>query len=452
MATDILSLSLLYSVTFILLTAGFIIAGYKLYIRFQQKDRETIDLNFELERTKAKLEKLNESELKNALLEKKLQESKTENQILEKELIVFKTRVSSLQEKSDFFQEATARLEVNFKNLASQLFEEKTRLFKETNNSQIESLLKPFKERLVEFETSINVMHKKASDDKLILSKEIEGLKELNYSMNEEAKKLTKALSHEAKIKGNWGELILEKILEGSGLRPGKDFKREVVFRTDEGTRRPDVIIYLPKGRHIVVDSKVSLNAYLKFVNSDSKSEKGFALKELTHTINARVKELSEREYFDLPGLKTPELVLLFLPNEAAFIEVFRDDEGIVQRSMSSNVLITGPSTFLASLNIIRQVWSFEEQNDRTMELINRARKIYKKCMGFVGNMEDVGKHIDKAKDAHCIAYSQLSHGKGNLVSQLEGMERIGLSVQKQRSPSTLATQIGDDGHEDKSE
>ena len=448
MTPDIYPISLFYGIVFLILAIGSAFIGFKLYSKLQLKDRELTDLNFELERVKQKLEQMSAMEANIGLLESKLRDSQNENQSLDKELVIYKTKVNSLKEKSDFFQEATGRLEANFKNLASQLFDEKSRLFKETNNSQIESLLKPFKERLVEFESSIELMHKKASDEKLILSKEIDGLKELNYTMNEETKKLTKALSHEAKVKGNWGELILEKILEGSGLRPGKDFKREVVFRTDEGTKRPDVVIYLPKGRHIVVDSKVSLNAYLKFVNSDSKSEKGYALKELSRTINARVKELSERDYFEIPGLKTPELVLLFLPNEAAFIEVFRDDEGIVQRSMNSNVLITGPSTFLASLNIIRQVWSFEEQNDRTMELIDRARKIYKKCMGFVSSMEDVGRHIDKAKDAHCIAFNQLSQGKGNLVSQLEGIERIGLSVQKQTA-SRFVKQIEVDGHDE---
>ena len=356
MTPDIYSIGLFYGIVFLVFTIGSAFVGFKLYSKLQLKDRELTDLNFELERVKEKLEQMSAIEANIGLLESKLRDSQNENQSLDKELVIYKTKVNSLKEKSDFFQEATGRLEANFKNLASQLFDEKSRLFKESNNSQIESLLKPFKERLVEFESSIELMHKKASDEKLILSKEIDGLKELNYTMNEEAKKLTKALSHEAKVKGNWGELILEKILEGSGLRPGKDFKREVVFRTDEGTKRPDVVIYLPKGRHIVVDSKVSLNAYLKFVNSDSKSEKGYALKELSRTINARVKELSERDYFEIPGLKTPELVLLFLPNEAAFIEVFRDDEGIVQRSMNSNVLITGPSTFLASLNIIRRL------------------------------------------------------------------------------------------------
>ena len=171
-------------------------------------------------------------------------------------------------------------------------------------------------------------------------------------------------------------------------------------------------------------------------------------MKELAQTINSRVKELSDRDYCELPGLRSPELVLLFLPNEAAFIEVFKDDEDIVQQAMNNNVLITGPSTFLASLNIIRQVWSFEEQNARTMELIERARKIYKKCVSFVASMEDVGKHIDRAKDAHFTAYNQLSQGKGNLVSQLESMKRIGVSVSKQ-DLSRLTNQISDADSED---
>ncbi|MEL0254613.1 MAG: DNA recombination protein RmuC, partial [Burkholderiaceae bacterium] len=229
MTPDIYSISLFYGIVFLILAIGSAFVGFKLYSKLQLKDRELTDLNFELERVKEKLEQMSAMEANIGLLESKLRESQNENQSLDKELIMYKTKVNSLKEKSDFFQEATERLEANFKNLASELFDEKSRLFKETNNSQIESLLKPFKERLVEFESSIELMHKKASDEKLILSKEIDGLKELNYTMNEEAKKLTKALSHEAKVKGNWGELILEKILEGSGLRPGKDFKREVV-------------------------------------------------------------------------------------------------------------------------------------------------------------------------------------------------------------------------------
>ena len=404
---------------------------FRLYSKLVGKKHEIAILDRELAHLTDVVSQLSEIKKQLVLANTTKENYSKRVQELEMLLVRSESELESWKNKFEFFSETQTILENNFKNLANQIFDEKSRSFREINSSQLESLLKPYKERLIEFESSLGSMYQKASSDKLLLSQEIHGLKELNLRMNEEARKLSQALSHEAKVKGNWGELVLEKILESSGLRPGKDFKREVVFKTSNGTKRPDVIIYLPKGKHIVVDAKVSLNSYARFVNSETKNDKDHALKELTHTINSRIKELSDREYFVLPGLKSPELVLLFLPNEGAFIEVFRDDETIVQRSMESNVLVTGPSTFLASLNIIRQVWNFEEHNTRTIELMEKARKMHQKCLSFLGSMEDIGKHLDKAKRAHGKAFGQLSEGKGNLLSQLDEMGQLGVSSKK---------------------
>ena len=267
-------------------------------------------------------------------------------------------------------------------------------------------------------------------------------MKGLNLKMTEEAHGLAMALKGQAKMQGNWGELVLENLLDRSGLRKGKDFDREVSFNTDDGRKRPDAIVYLPQDKHLVIDAKVSLNAYTRYVNATEELERAQALKEHVTAVGNRVQELSDRNYFSLPGLNTPEMVFMFIPIESAFVEALKADETLFQKAIELNVLVATPTTLLTSLNIVRQLWRFEEQNAHTAELADRAGKVYKKLVTFLGSMENVGKQLDKARESYTAAMGQLITGKGNLITQAQEFERLGVSIQTKLPEELVAKAV----------
>jgi DNA recombination protein RmuC len=337
---------------------------------------------------------------------------------------------SQAEEKLALLQAAKEELSNQFKSLANDILEEKSKRFTEQNQTNIGLLLDPLKERMTEFRAKVEEIHTKDTEQQATLRAELAQLKDLNRQITEEAHGLATALKGQAKKQGNWGELVLGNVLDRSGLREGKDFKREVSFNTEDGRKRPDVVVYLPQAKHLVIDAKVSLNAYTRYVNAEDDIERQQALREHVDAVASRIQELSNRAYFELPGLNTPEMVFMFIPIESAFVEALRADETLFQKAIEQNVLVATPTTLLTSLNIVRQLWRFEEQNAHTAELADRAGKVYKKLVSFLGSMEAVGKQLDKAKDSFGTAMGQLYTGKGNLISQAKDFERLGVSVQ----------------------
>lgn len=333
-------------------------------------------------------------------------------------------------EKLALLIEAKEALSNQFKTLANDILEEKSKRFTEQNQTNIGQLLNPLKERITEFKAKVEEIHTKDTEQQATLKAELGQLKDLNRQMTEEAHGLATALKGQAKKQGNWGELVLGNVLDRSGLREGKDFKREVSFNTEDGRKRPDVVIYLPQAKHLVIDAKVSLNAYTRYVNAENDIDRQQALQEHVNAVASRIQELSNRAYFELPGLNTPEMVFMFIPIESAFVEALRADESLFQKAIEQNVLVATPTTLLTSLNIVRQLWRFEEQNAHTAELADRAGKVYKKLVSFLGSMEAVGKQLDKAKESFGSAMGQLYTGKGNLIGQAKEFEKLGVSVQ----------------------
>ena len=337
---------------------------------------------------------------------------------------------SQAEEKQALLLEAKEALTNQFKSLANDILEEKSKRFTEQNQTNIGQLLNPLKERMTEFKAKVEEIHIKDTEQQATLKAELGQLKDLNRQMTEEAHGLATALKGQAKKQGNWGELVLGNVLDRSGLREGKDFKREVSFNTEDGRKRPDVVIYLPQAKHLVIDAKVSLNAYTRYVNAEDDLLRQQALQEHVNAVASRIQELSNRAYFELPGLNTPEMVFMFIPIESAFVEALRADENLFQKAIEQNVLVATPTTLLTSLNIVRQLWRFEEQNAHTAELADRAGKVYKKLVSFLGSMEAVGKQLDKAKESFGTAMGQLYTGKGNLIGQAKEFEKLGVSVQ----------------------
>lgn len=341
-------------------------------------------------------------------------------------------------QKLALLQEAREALTHQFKAMAGEILEEKTKRFTELNQSNLGRILDPLKERLGEFRKKVEEIHTEDIRQQEALKTELKQLKELNQQITEEAHGLAVALKGEAKKQGNWGELVLGNVLERSGLQEGKDFRREVSINEQEGRRRPDAIVYLPQDKHLVIDAKVSLNAYTRYVNAEDDVARQLALREHGAAVAARIHELSERNYFALPGLNSPEMVFMFIPIESAFVEAMRADESLFQTAIGKNVLVATPTTLLTSLNIVRQLWRFEQQNAHTAALANRAGKVYAKLAGFLKSMEAIGSQLDRAKETFDTAMGQLYSGKGNLIKQAKEFEQLGVSVQAALPPELV--------------
>ena len=348
---------------------------------------------------------------------------------LEEERRQAEEKISLLREISDTSRKA---LTDEFKNLANSIFEDKSKRFTEQNLEGLGQILTPFRERLTEFKTRVEEMHHQDAQQQASLKTELTQLKELNRQMTEEAHSLATALKGQSKMQGNWGELVLENVLARSGLQADRDYRREVSFTTESGRQRPDVIVYLPQQKHLIIDAKVSLNAYTRYVNADDELDRKAALREHVQAVSDRITELADRRYFDLGELNSPDMVFMFIPIESAFVEAMRADEQLFQKALERNVLVATPTTLLTSLNIVRQLWRFEHQNAHSAELADSASQLYQKFLGFISSMEDLGRKLDSAKASFTTAYSQLYSGRGNLIKRAKDFERLGVAVQKE--------------------
>lgn len=337
----------------------------------------------------------------------------------------------ALGNERKLLDESGAALKQEFQNIANKIFEEKQQVFTRQSSEGLNTVFDSFRKQMFEFKTKVEDIHLKDTEQQAILKTELAQLKELNRQMTDEAHSLATALKGSSKMQGNWGELILENVLDRSGLRIDVDYRREVSFDTETGRQRPDVVVYLPDNKHLVVDSKVSMNAYTRFVNAVEDGERAQALKEHVAAIASRIKELADRNYFQIEGLNSPEMVFMFIPIESAFVEALKADEALFSKAIEQNVLVATPTTLLTSLNIVRQLWRFEEQNENTAELARRAARIYKKLNTFLEEMDKLGRTLDSARKGYGETMKLLYSGKDNLIKQASEFERLGVSVQK---------------------
>lgn len=335
---------------------------------------------------------------------------------------------SRIKEKDKIFHK-------EFENLANKILEEKTNKFTIKNKENIEQILNPLQERLLLFEKKIEETHKESIDRHAALRQQILSLKELNEQMSKEAVNLTKALKGDSKTQGNWGELILERVLEKSGLEKGREYEMEKSFNVsgDENRirLRPDVIIHLPDNKKMIVDSKVSLTAYERYVNSEDEKEKEQALKEHINSINRHVEQLSAKKYEDLYEIESPDFVLLFIPVEPAFALAINTDNELYNKAFSKNIVIVTPSTLLATLRTIDSMWNNEKQQRNAIEIAKQAGDLYDKFSNLVDDLIKVGKKIDDAKKDYGNAMNKLVDGKGNLISRVERIKKLGIKAKK---------------------
>ncbi len=329
-------------------------------------------------------------------------------------------------------EQSREQLKKEFEQLASEILERKGKAFTEMSQNSLNQLLNPIQHEMKGFREKVEHIHLRETEQRVQLRTELQNLQLLNKAITDQAEKLTTALQGQKKVQGNWGELMLENVLDNAGLRLGQDYKREVSINTEEGRQRPDAIVYLPGDKHLIIDAKTSLAAYTRYVNAEQDSERQQALREHARAVSDRIKELAERRYDRLPGLNSPEIVIMFIPVESAYVEALKADETLYQRALEQNVLVATPTTLLTSLNIVRQLWRFEDQSRHTAELADRAEKFYTKLNSFLTSMQDVGKKLDGARTSYDRAFAQLYSGRGNLIKQAAEFKDLGVSVQKE--------------------
>ncbi|MCL4481083.1 MAG: DNA recombination protein RmuC [Bacteroidetes bacterium] len=337
-----------------------------------------------------------------------------------------------LSDKAQEIEEIQKRLTVEFENVAHKILKEHSAEFTTLNQKNIGDILSPLKEKIMTFEKKVEESYEKSLRDQTDLKVELKKLQELNHKISNDAQNLTQALKGDVKKQGNWGEVVLERVLERSGLTLGREYEREVVDENSDGKQiRPDVIIHLPDKKHLIVDSKVSLVAYERLVNEPSDELRPQHLADHLKSLRSHIKMLSDKHYPTAKNLNSPDFVLLFLPIESSFSIAIQEDQELFNYAWDNKVVIVSPSTLLATLRTIASIWKQENQTKNALEIANLGASLYDKFVNFVQDLEKVGKGIETAQSNYNNALNKLHTGKGNLVRTSEKLKELGIKTQK---------------------
>ena len=364
---------------------------------------------------------------------------------------VLESERNQVGEKLALLTEAREQMTDQFKVLAAGILDEKAKAFGEQSRNNLTMLLDPLKEKIRDFQNKVEEVYTNESKERHTLKTEIERLAQLNTQISEDAVNLTRALKGDSKAQGIWGERVLESVLESSGLRKGQEYKVQASFSHDEGGRsQPDVIINLPENKHLVVDSKVSLTAYERYASAETGKAREAEIRSHIASLHAHVKRLSEKKYQDLHGLKSLDFVLMFVPVEPAFMLAVIHDSTLFNDAFTRNVLLVSPSTLLATLRTIASIWRQEYQGRNAQEIASHCASLYDKFVGFVEDIDDVGKKLAATQKSYDDARSKLVTGRGNLIRQVERIRTLGIKPNKTLSIALVesATQP-DEFHED---
>lgn len=335
-----------------------------------------------------------------------------------------------LQDQKKELENLNERLALQFKNLANDIFEEKTRKFTDQNKTNLLDLLKPLGEKISDFEKKVEDTHRDTITRNSALREQLENLQRLNLQMTKEAENLTKALKGDSKTQGAWGEFILESILEKSGLERDREYTIQQSFSTDEGRLRPDIIIKLPDKRHVIVDSKVSLTAYNNFVNAATDDEKVLALKAHLISIRQHLKGLSEKNYQKISD-RHLDFIIMFIPIEPAYILAIQSEKKLYEEALEKRIVFVSPTLLIPSLQLIKNVWKQEYQSRNSQEIARHATSLYEKFAGFTNDLIDMGNQLKKTQTSYENAMSKLATGNGNLVKSVERFKALGLKPSK---------------------
>jgi DNA recombination protein RmuC len=355
-----------------------------------------------------------------------------------------KESLRAAKEKIDLMKTAREQMSAEFNNLANRIFEEKTERLMQTNKASLETTLNPLKTQLGDFRKKVEDIYDKETRDRVSLRVELEQLKNLNTQLSEDAINLTRALKGDKKIQGNWGEVVLERVLEQSGLRKGSEYETQVNLKSEDGSRRlPDVIIRLPDNKDVVVDSKVSLVDYEQFVNAESEPEREAALSRHLSAIGNHIAGLSLKAYEKLEGIRSLDFVLMFIPIESAFSAAYDANPEMFMRASDKQIIIVSPTTLLVTLRTIQTIWRYEYQNRNAEKIAAQAGGIFDQFALVIESLDEVGRNIDKAKDSFDQTHKRISTGRGNLVRRVQQLEELG-ARNKKKLPSSLDQHVED--------
>lgn len=346
---------------------------------------------------------------------------------------------SQSAEKIELLKNAEEQLSNRFKTLASEILEDKTKRFTEQNKTNLDQLLEPLKVKITEFQGKVQEVYVQEGKDRSALAEQVKQLMALNNQLSKDAHNLTSALKGQAKAQGNWGELILERVLEASGLRKGHEYDvQESHTRADGSRAQPDVVVHLPEDRHLIVDAKVSLTAYEEHANAETDHQRDTAMKRHLDSVRAHIKELSEKNYQQLYGLQSLDFVLMFIPVEPAFMLAISHDSDLWQNAWKKNVLLVSPSTLLFVVRTVAHLWRQEQQNRNAQDIASRGAELYDKLAGFVEDLDTLGNRLQQAQKAYDGAYNKFTGGRGNVIRQAEMLKELGVKPTKQFPQSLI--------------
>jgi len=358
------------------------------------------------------------------------------------QLVRAETRLEEQQhhmhEKEEFLRQARESMQMQFRTLAQDIFEEKGRTFKDENKSGLSEILDPLRSQLQEFRQRIDTIHVTDLKDRTSMRHELEQLRSTSHQLNQEAVNLTRALKGENKFQGNWGEMVLERVLEQSGLRKGYEYDTQVHLRNEENKiLRPDVVVHLPEGKQIIIDSKVSLTAYERYCSTEDDAQRQQALKQHIHAVRQHLISLGSKDYADLNGVESLDFILMFMPLEPAFMCALQHGDDLLDLSMQQRVVVVTPTTLLATMRTVENIWRYERQNQNAQAIAERAGAVYDKLRGFVEDMEKIGTQITTLDQQYHSAMNKLTQGRGNLISQASRFVDLGVKV-KRKIPANI--------------
>lgn len=386
-------------------------------------------------------EKNRELDNKNQLIDKLHQVYGEQKELIGKLSTMLAQEKKITVEKLELLDKAKNELGLQFQSIAHQIFNEKATVFTSQSKETLKSALTPFREQLNSFKQQIDDTYHRENQERGSLRQELMSLRDLNLQINQEALNLSNALKGDQKVQGNWGEMVLEKVLEQSGLRKGYEYETQGGFRNPENKLlKPDVIVHLPGDRDVVIDSKVSLTAWEQYVNATSKKQRKQYLGEHLKSVKDHIIRLGKKDYSELSGLQSLDFILMFMPIESAFSLSFEKDEKLFSLAFANKIIIVSPTTLLATLRSIESIWRLEHQHRNSQEIAQRAGRMYDKLCNFVEDMEKMGKQLETVSSTYETAMSRLSHGRGNLIAQANRFTELGVKANRQL-PKNLTQQ-----------
>lgn len=343
---------------------------------------------------------------------------------------------ASAEQKLAVLQDAQQQLRQQFENLANRIFDDKQQRFRDDSKALLEASLSPLRQQLGDFKQRVETVYEKDSQGRQAILAEVKLLQQLNQSMNEESRRLTQALKGDNKAQGNWGEIILERVLEQSGLSAGREFDTQVTLHNNDGkTLRPDVLIRLPEERCLIVDAKVSLTDYERYINADSDDIRERALKQHVASMKQHIAGLSQKDYEFLEGVSAPEFVFVFVPIEAAYHAVVDADPSVFTQAYEKNVVVVSPATLLATLRTVQFLWRRDKQNRNAEKIASEAGGLYDQLSLVLESLLELGKQVQRTQDSYNVTLNRLSEGRGNALGRVEKLQRLGAKA-KRKMPS----------------